>query len=842
MNGFNKFIPSVISEYEIYDVPSGDELFKVANAAIDVPEGFVFDPDYLYLWVRIISAGEYYGPNKNGDYFPEQELLHYYDTFKTGHVFKNHENKKVEQAIGEIISVRWNPVMKCVEIFKGIDKKRAPEVARGFLKGYLTDVSMGCKVPFTICSVCGNKARTQKEFCMHVREYRMQYLGNGERVFEINYQPKFHDSSAVLTGAERVAKALVIMDAPPEGVAFHKTAGAKKGVTRFVKLSEEEMKKVASRPDVHPLLLTPMDKSASGILQKIAELEKEVTGKILNVATTPSEQSDTGDQVMNIVRFLMEKRMDDETLNNLADTLQNLSQAEGLPIQKVFSVFLGIAELMGIELFPGELHKLLSRMTDAKLNSDLDLSEGDDDDLYPSEFAGGMNRVLEATKQLPDFDLPDNLVDFYDEGAHRADEFSQNPAGFMSSFQGGDEDSVPRVHVIRIIRHTLTPLMPMRSSQQQFLLPRLAAMFSGFQPMVGGPEARQDFNILANPQTLGDVMATFGFRNYQRMRPHLVRTQMVRLAASLDSELEKVASFGDARIKMSDPEGPKGIGRGKLLMVGAPLIYGISLFQQNRREHGRNLSDAENFIADHPGVISAGVVLGGKPLSRAIARGGLATADKAKEMKGGLSARFARGAEKETKAAENETAAGQSNDEFEFLPRKNHEPEEWNTYYENLLKNSSANEYETIIKLADAFPAGQYNAFDEDTLAKFASDNGLSAQEAAAIKMATLFEVGGMQKEAQDVLDFYQLPGFYKGVLLKTATEVAHEELDKAANDFFNNLLLDGLISSNALPTTLPGRMVDAFVMSKLTNKISKPPAPKTPEVPGALERKDDEA
>src|SRR5690606_11824218 len=106
---------------------------------------------------------------------------------------------------GKIFSVRWNPIMKCVELFKGIDRKIAPEIVRGFEKGFLTDVSMGCRVPYTVCSVCGNKARRQSEFCHHVKQHRMQYLGNGERVFEINHKPKFHDSSVVLNGAERVA-------------------------------------------------------------------------------------------------------------------------------------------------------------------------------------------------------------------------------------------------------------------------------------------------------------------------------------------------------------------------------------------------------------------------------------------------------------------------------------------------------------------------------------------------------------------------------------------------------------------------------------------------------------
>ena len=209
--GFDKNIPMAITEYKIYNVDTTEELEKVASIDnIDFPDGFEIEPDFLYIWVRIVSAGEYYGSNNNADYFPEAELIEYWETFKNAHAFKDHKNKSVADAIGKIITVRWNDYMKCVEILKGIDTKRAAETARGYAKGYLDSVSMGCRVPYTVCSVCGNKARVRSEFCDHVRKYRNRYLANGERVYEINYKPKFHDSSTVLTGAERVAKAFYI--------------------------------------------------------------------------------------------------------------------------------------------------------------------------------------------------------------------------------------------------------------------------------------------------------------------------------------------------------------------------------------------------------------------------------------------------------------------------------------------------------------------------------------------------------------------------------------------------------------------------------------------------------
>jgi hypothetical protein len=782
MSGFDKLIPSEIREYEIYNVHSQNELVKVASGHTDLPDGFTFDQDCLYLWIRIVSAGEAYGPNKNGDYFPELELLKYYDTFKNAHTFKNHENKKVENAIGKIISVRWDPIMKCVEIFKSIDKKIAPEIARGYLKGYLTDVSMGCRVPYTICSVCGNKARKKSEFCEHVNLYRMQYLVNGERVFELNYEPNFHDSSTVLTGAERVAKAMMIIEAPPEGVqpAFQKAASSRSGVTRYVRLYKEESEKVASYQEhIHPLLLSAdiQKTAAAGFINKLAEIEKEITGKLLNIVSVPDANKEaSAAKMIALIKFLTDRRFDKDTVSSLGQTLVALAKSEKISQQRVFTIFLGIAELLGIELYPSELHGILSELTDAGLNKNLNISESNGEDLYPVELDEGAKQTMEATEQLPAFESPGSLVDLYQEGAHQEGMLRSNPFEFMKAMMGQAEsmDDHPPVHVVKIIRQTLSPFMPIRSALPDHALPRLAAILSGFNPTIGGVEARRDFDILANPQSLGDMLATFAYRNYQDMRPNMLRTKFIRLAMQNDHQLEKIAGVVD-RIKTISEAHPGGIGRGKLLLLGGGAIYGASAFQKSRRKHDQNLSDAENFLADRPGLITAGVVAGGKPLSKMIGQGGVLAA------KGVLKSKEA---------------------------------------IADLIKHTSdAHEFYNLVKIADSFSPGRYTAFGEDTLVKFASETGLSGEKTSALKMATLLSLADMEKEANEILAFYDLPDHAMGMFLKTATSTLGTEFEKAANDFMNNLMIDGLISPHAMAGTLPGRVIDSLLVSKLTKK-----------------------
>lgn len=768
---FEKMIPSEIQEYKIFNVSSTEELIKEASD-VDFPEGFIYDPDFLYMWVRIVSAGQYWGPNKNGDYFPEGELRDYWDTFNEAHPFKNHKNKNVEDAIGEIISVRWNPMMKGVELLKGIDKKRAPEVARGYVKGYLTDVSMGCKVPYTICSICGNKARKQSEFCDHVKYHRLQFLGNGERVYEINYSPKFHDSSTVLNGAERVAKAFYIIDAPPPGVAvsaFKKTASTDK-TTHFVRLTQYEMDKVASaQKETHPLLHEETQEKLAGfespMMRKIAEIEKQLTGKLLNVVSTPkSSKLPAMKQMLEVIKFLTEKRMDENSLKNIAHTVKNVAKANGVPVSRAFATLIGMAELMGIELFPTELHTILRGLTDADLNEELAISSSSDLPVYPSELAKGIGHAVITVQKAKDFADPSALMDLYNESAHNTEDFANDPLSFLSGIHDGSEmDTSPPSRVIKVIHQTLSPIASIRSSAPDVLLPKLSVILGGHRPMVGGAAVRKDLDMLMNPISPGDLLGRLAYHIYENMRPRLKRTRLIKLAEETKVGLEKTAA----------------IGRGKLALTAIPAAYAASAFQKSRRDNGRYLTDGQNFVADHPGIVAGGVVLGGKPLLNAVGT----AANKGKQI------------------------AGDAADLFK----------------QNFVKMADYRSFEGLVKVADSLSSGNFNVFgDLEVSKRYMNETGANSEETSAVKMATILSAGGMDKEAYELMDFYHIPTHEKGRFLKIAADYLDEEMEKAAEDFTNNMILSAIGDTSPLGRTLPGRAVDAFVFKQL-GKLVQP-------------------
>ena len=85
-------------------------------------------PDRLvYLLVNILGAGEYWGSNLNGDFFPEQALITYHKTFMHAYPFVHHQNANPEKdAIGtRCLFASYNPRPHAhrVEVIVALDKE-----------------------------------------------------------------------------------------------------------------------------------------------------------------------------------------------------------------------------------------------------------------------------------------------------------------------------------------------------------------------------------------------------------------------------------------------------------------------------------------------------------------------------------------------------------------------------------------------------------------------------------------------------------------------------------------------------------------------------------------------
>jgi len=135
-----------------------------------------------HILLSALGAGEFWGANTNGDFFPENSLIHTpqnwaglsnkmqqmvgtkwewgYPTFYNAHAFQHHVNKDPNRAFGDVEYACWDPEMKRVLLVVGIDRARAKSMgAIGIVdkidNGEFPDVSMGCRVPFDLCVPAG---------------------------------------------------------------------------------------------------------------------------------------------------------------------------------------------------------------------------------------------------------------------------------------------------------------------------------------------------------------------------------------------------------------------------------------------------------------------------------------------------------------------------------------------------------------------------------------------------------------------------------------------------------------------------------------------------------------
>jgi hypothetical protein len=174
--------------------------------------------DFMYIRTRAIGSLENWGPNQNGDGFPMKELRASYQSFIGKGNFLDHKSDDLNAIRGLVVDAFLNEDDGCVECLIAVDKKSHPQLARDIETGMVNSVSMGTRVGWSECSVCGNIARTDREYCDHIAGYKgmkmSMYTNNSEHKFgawpihEVNHDLEFIELSWVGVPAFREANVL----------------------------------------------------------------------------------------------------------------------------------------------------------------------------------------------------------------------------------------------------------------------------------------------------------------------------------------------------------------------------------------------------------------------------------------------------------------------------------------------------------------------------------------------------------------------------------------------------------------------------------------------------------
>lgn len=303
---------------------------KVASESLDYAKSVTSTPGKTKILVLAMGASEYYGPNRNGDGFRESELKKHHHTFKTNaHVFRSHVNKDPAKSIGKVIESFYNDDMHRVELILELDNDLASSEVSKIRGGKDIAVSMGCRIKYDVCSICGNKAPTRAEYCKHLKYEMGDIYPDGRIVFADNPKPNFFDISIVVRPADKTGYML-------------KKVARDLGSNVVGRKSADIAAKVAS--------LTVL----SSYLRKAADIDKTISGVAIGVDTKDIDTTDLSGK---------EKLLSSKWLSTLTprvvsafseigqDKLQSISRLDFIEVLKLLSsegVFLMTGEFLDL--------------------------------------------------------------------------------------------------------------------------------------------------------------------------------------------------------------------------------------------------------------------------------------------------------------------------------------------------------------------------------------------------------------------------------------------------------------------------------------------------------------
>ena len=237
---------------------------KVASEASEWATSVKPESGSTFILVLAMGASEYYGPNRNGDAFRESELKKKYKTFETNaHVFRSHVNKDPAKSMGSVVKAFYNDEMHRVELILKLSDSKCPDIVDKIRQGENVAVSMGCKIEYDVCTICGNKAPSRKEYCEHLTNDLNEIYPDGRIVAADNPDPNFFDISVVYKPADKT------------GYMLKKVAGfGQYGSRQAGELSSVLAEKVAAKTAIAKYLM------------KAADIEKIVNGVGFSAGST----------------------------------------------------------------------------------------------------------------------------------------------------------------------------------------------------------------------------------------------------------------------------------------------------------------------------------------------------------------------------------------------------------------------------------------------------------------------------------------------------------------------------------------------------------------------------
>lgn len=530
---------------------SGKPLVSFLNSSFEKTAGYKQDvQDYIgtmekkanstYVLVNAMTSGDYYGPNLNGDYFPDEQLVRFHKTFeKYAYAYRHHKNKDPKESSGKVVYASHNPDMHRVELIVELDNERASDIIERMKLGEFPAVSMGTRTPSDKCSICGNRAKNTAEYCDHLKYEMRRIMPDGRRVYAVNDDRlTFFDISFVRIPADRVAGVIAKVASVNERAAIPSAL-----------IGEEWLKN-------------------SGL--KESALMKEVSGTVEGLSADP----------YNLI-YDSQKPIPKEKLDKIAETY---------PLKDILSTFLGLRvmpkpeEFQRLFLISSGRKPLADQVLDKRILI-MDLEEQPE---IPIDVTlDGFNHEIAAILKddLADLSLTKPLI--IKRVLLKRAELEEAQQGLVSSAVQRPEVTVgvPKGPRASLFSPGKSPLLPLAG---------VGALFGGFAKLMNSTGAdfskfdKLDAMLLKNPYLIPLFVGAvaLGTKGINDAMFHNEKT-----AAPLPSP--SVVGQAGQQVK-------KFPAIAKSLMIGIPASYIYAGHQENKLQKGQPISKLEDTARRHP--------------------------------------------------------------------------------------------------------------------------------------------------------------------------------------------------------------------------------------------------
>lgn len=215
------------------------------------------------------------GPNTNGVFFSEAELTSHHKTIIGKKVNLQH-SQKIADIVGNITSSKLAQSAGVMRV-EGMGKlfcgsfEKARQSHKLLKEGIIKQVSMECSYRQGECSVCGKKARSASEYCIHLSNFRGRQFDN-QMVYEILHGVTFTGLGLLdRKGADKDAVISTVGHHQKDNERINNANGGKQ-----VAEAGENKKDETANAEGHSQEIATLKEENNTLKNELAALKKEV--------------------------------------------------------------------------------------------------------------------------------------------------------------------------------------------------------------------------------------------------------------------------------------------------------------------------------------------------------------------------------------------------------------------------------------------------------------------------------------------------------------------------------------------------------------------------------------